>query len=41
MLFRFIIYGLIAPLWMFLGLALEPVHDVLVRLTPLIREVLK
>lgn len=29
-----------APLWMFLGLALEPMHDALVRLTPMIREVL-
>src|SRR5690606_28052794 len=30
-----------APLWMLLGLALEPVHDFLVRLTPAIHEALR
>ncbi len=41
---RWHLHGLIrwdyAPLWMLLGLALEPVHDFLVRLTPAIRDAL-
>jgi uncharacterized membrane protein len=37
---RWHVHGLVrleyAPLWALFGLALEPVHDVLVRLTPLV-----
>lgn len=41
---RFHIHGLVRidylPFWMALGVALEPVHDFLVRLTPAIRQAL-
>lgn len=42
---RWQLHGLVrldyGPLWMLLGLALEPVHDFLIRLTPSVRQAMR